>query len=139
MAVVVHEADPVTSDVANVWPSTKPVSVAVSGGLPAPKSRDLWSAVTVSGAFVTTIVNVVVPVFPSASVTVTVTGYVPGLAETEPVRVHVRVPGSVDASEVDATESASPAGRPLAEAVRPEPSVSSSVAVTVTAGDRELP
>ena len=63
-----------TPEVASVWPSTKPESVAVNGGFAAPNSRDLWSAVTVSGAFVTTIVNEVVPTFPSASVTVTVTG-----------------------------------------------------------------
>ena len=70
--------------------------VAVSGGFDAPKSRDLLSAVTVSGAFVTTIVNEVVPTFASLSDTLTNTGYVPGDADTEPVNVHVRVPGSVD-------------------------------------------
>ena len=59
--------------------------VAVSGGFDAPKSRDLLSAVTVSGAFVTTIVNEVVPTFASPSDTVTVTGYMPGDALSEPV------------------------------------------------------
>ena len=44
---------PVTSEVASVWPRTKPDSVAVSGGFGVPNSRDSWSAVTVSGAFVT--------------------------------------------------------------------------------------
>ena len=53
IAVVVHDAVPVTPEVASVWPRTKPVSVAVSGGFAEPNRRDLLSAVTVSGAFVT--------------------------------------------------------------------------------------
>jgi hypothetical protein len=81
----------------------------------------------------------VVPTFPSASDTVTVTGYVPGDADTDRVTVHVRVPGSVDTSDVDVTDSAGPAGSPEAVAVRPEPMVSGSLAVTVTAGDNALP
>ena len=87
----------------------------------------------------TTIVNEVVPVFASLSDTVTVTGYVPGDADTEPVTVHVRVPGSVDAPDVAVTASASPAGSPDAVAVRPEPTVSASLAETVTGGEIEPP
>ena len=99
----------------------------------------MWSAVTVSGAVVTTIVNEVVPTFASLSDTVTVVGYVPGDADTEPVTVHVRAPGKVDASDVAVTESASPAGSPDAVAVRPEPTVSASLAETVGAGEIEPP
>ena len=84
------------------------MSVAVSGGFAGPNSRDLLSAVTVSGAFVTTIVNEVVPTFASVSDTDTDTGYEAGEADTEPVTVHVRVPGSVDAPDVAVRPNESP-------------------------------
>jgi hypothetical protein len=60
---------------------------------------------------------------------------VPGDADTDRVTVH----GSVDASDVDVTASASPAGSPDAVAVRPEPIVSASPADTVNAGEKEPP
>ena len=101
-----------TPDVGSVWPRTKPESVAVNGGFAAPKSRDLSSAVTVSGAFVTVIVKLVVPTSPVSSVTVTVTGKTPGEAVTAPVTVHVRVPGWVESADVVPTASDSPAGSP---------------------------
>jgi hypothetical protein len=80
-----------------------------------------------------------VSTFPSLSDTVTVTGYVPGDADTDLVTVHVRVPGSVESSDVDVTDSASPAGSPEAVAVRPEPIVSASLADTVNGGAKEPP
>jgi hypothetical protein len=49
----VHDGEPVTPEDARLWPSTKPVIVAVSGGFGEPNGRDRLSAVTVSGACAT--------------------------------------------------------------------------------------
>src|SRR4051812_50161288 len=47
------------------------------------------------------------------------------------------MPGYVAAPDVETTDSDIPAGRPVADAVRSLPSVSASVAPTVTSGERE--
>ena len=53
--MVLHAACPVTPEVARVWPSTKPVMVAVRAGTAAPKALDWLLAVTtrVAGTTVT--------------------------------------------------------------------------------------
>jgi hypothetical protein len=50
---------------------------------------------------------------------------------------HVRLLGKVESSVVETIASDSPAGSPLADALRPGPNVSASVAVTVTSGESE--
>ncbi len=51
--MVVHSAEPVTPEVARVWPFTKPEMVAVSVGTAAPKALVTLLAVTVAVAGVT--------------------------------------------------------------------------------------
>ena len=53
--------------------------------------------------------------------------------------VHVRTPGNVAAGDVAATESVSPAGRPVDVAARLDPTVSASVAEMVSGGASALP
>ena len=53
VAVVTSDGEPVTPEVASVWPSTNPLMVDVKVGLAAPNSREAFAAVTVNGAWVT--------------------------------------------------------------------------------------
>ena len=85
-----------------------------------------------ASSFATTIVNEVETVVPVSSVTLTVTGYVPGPAVTVPVTFQIWLPGSVELPLDETSPSVRPAGSPTALVVRLAASVSGSVADTVT-------